>query len=84
MRSTGIIEMDTQRNHYARHGLHMNSYGKSMLAREMAEVRRILHHKNKDRIILFWNDNKNVIEKKGQGEWDSGRTRNPLQKLNSF
>ena len=61
----------------------MNSYGKWMLAKKIAEVRRILHHEGKNPIISPWYD-KNVIEKEDQGVQRSERTRKPSQKSNNF
>ena len=54
--NTRVFDMDPERSYYTRHGLHMNSYGKDLLAKKLAEeVRRIfLRSQKTEPIVLPW------------------------------
>jgi cell fate (sporulation/competence/biofilm development) regulator YmcA (YheA/YmcA/DUF963 family) len=54
---TQVIDMSVNRDHYTKHGLHMNKTGKEWLARRTADIiNKLFTNQKLDPIILDWKE----------------------------
>ena len=88
--NTRVLDMDSERTYYTRHGLHLNNFGKKILARKISEeIRKIINLQRKEPIVLHWRDDAAKLKKEQDSGSDIGvirrseRTRKPPQKLSN-
>ena len=88
--NTRVLDMNSERAHYTRHGLHLNKFGKKILANKVsAEVRRKIVNQRKEPIVLRWIEDAANVKKEDFPGSDmavirrSERTKKPPQKLSN-